>query len=118
MIENFAGWSVILSWIVLCKISTVLFIGLSDSAECNMVKRAASAGRKQPPQVLLFSASFECLEPSHPFAKRAKDFTDLIIDRSLRVPIVIRVTSNELKLENVTQFFVQVCAYRHYYPRL
>lgn len=78
------------------------------AAECNMVKRAASAGRKQPPQVLLFSASFECLEPSHPFAKRAKDFTDLIIDRSLRVPIVIRVTSNELKLENVTQFFVQL----------
>jgi hypothetical protein len=69
-------------------------------------------GRKQPPQVLLFSASFECLEPSHALAQRAKSFTDLIIDRALRTPIVIRVTSNELKLENVTQFFVQVCAHR------
>lgn len=78
------------------------------SGDCSEVKRAAMVGRKQPPQVLLFSASFECLEPSHALAQRAKSFTDLIIDRALRTPIVIRVTSNELKLENVTQFFVQL----------
>ena len=52
MIENFAG-------------------------ECSFVKRAASV-RRNPPQTLLFSASFECLEPSHPHATRAKNFTDLV----------------------------------------
>ena len=31
-----------------------------------------------PAQTLLFSASFECLEPSHPHATRAKNFTDLV----------------------------------------
>jgi hypothetical protein len=31
-----------------------------------------------PPQTLLFSASFECLEPSHPQAMRAKSFTDQV----------------------------------------
>ena len=83
MIENFAG-------------------------ECMFVKRASCKGRP-PPQTLLFSASFECLEPSYPNAMRAKNFTDQIIDRAVREPVVIRVASMEgLRLENVTHFVVRV----------
>jgi hypothetical protein len=52
MIENFAG-------------------------DCMFVKRAACL-RRPPPQTLLFSASFECLEPSNPLATRAKSFTDQV----------------------------------------
>ena len=52
MIENFAGDSM-------------------------FVKRAACI-RRAPPQTLLFSASFECLEPSNPLATRAKSFTDQV----------------------------------------
>ena len=60
-------------------------------------------------QTLLFSASFECLEPSYPNALRAKNFTDQIIDRAVKEPVVIRVASMEgLRLENVTHFVVRV----------
>lgn len=57
MIENFAGDSM-------------------------FVKRAACI-RRPPPQTLLFSASFECLEPSNPLATRAKSFTDQVRGRSI-----------------------------------
>lgn len=81
MIENFAG-------------------------DCMFVKRAACM-KRAPPQTLLFSASFECLEPSNPLATRAKSFTDQIIDRASREPVIIRVTTAEgLRLDNVTHFFV------------
>ena len=40
---------------------------------------------------------------------RAKNFTDQIIDRALREPVVIRVASMEgLRLENVTHFVLRV----------
>ena len=51
------------------------------AADCMDVKRRAVSSRPAgtpPPQVLLFSASFECLEPSHPHANRAKNFTDQV----------------------------------------
>ena len=52
--------------------------------ETMSVKKSITAARARaspplpPPQVLLFSASFECLEPSYPSATRMLSFCDQV----------------------------------------
>src|SRR4051812_18509300 len=48
------------------------------AANCMNTKRATFVKGKPPPQTLLFSASFETLEPSNPQMARAKQFTDQV----------------------------------------
>lgn len=59
-------------------------------------------------QVLMFSASFECLEPAHPEVTRARDFTDVMLDRKTSQPVFIRVTVDELRNEYVTHFVAKL----------
>jgi hypothetical protein len=48
------------------------------AAECMATKTRCIPRGGAPPQTLLFSASFECLEAAHPGVDKAKRFTDQV----------------------------------------
>jgi superfamily II DNA/RNA helicase len=86
---------------------------VSFQSEVETIKKAASVKRAAgaPPhvQVLLFSASFDCIQPANPGAVKAKNFVDKLLDKPARTPTEIFIRSVEdLKLKNVTHFVAHV----------
>jgi hypothetical protein len=73
------------------------------------LKKKLNARKSAPPTpVLMFSASFECMEESHPEVVRARGFTDMMLDRASRPTVFIRVTTEDLRNDNVTHFVAKV----------
>lgn len=67
------------------------------SGICMTVRRAAPKA-----QVLMFSATFECLEPINPGMKKARGYTDAMFDAARMPPVTIRIVSRN---PAVTHFY-------------
>jgi superfamily II DNA/RNA helicase len=92
-----------------------------DEADDMIVNFAPAVGtihakitsRKGITQVLLFSASFECLQTNNTNVVRARKFTDEMVElRKGRKLVSMLVEDVEgLKLANVTHFVAKVCTF-------
>jgi ATP-dependent RNA helicase DDX19/DBP5 len=85
---------------------------LNFKGDMENIKKACTMRRPSgypPLQVLLFSASFDCIQPSHPASTGARDFVESILDRKAgrEVATVIVNSMEELRLDNVTHFVVR-----------
>lgn len=86
---------------------------LNFKGDIEGIKKACSLRRPGgigPLQVLLFSASFDCIQPSHPASTGARDFVESVLDRKAgrEVATVIVNSMEELRLDNVTHFAIRV----------